>query len=86
MLRKRDTLPGRAWQCFVKIHPFPQFAPKREPPGVPGETTGEAVRRNAQNSSALSVSRMGSRKGTLFLLFSRLLWEPFPGLIWEPLW
>ena len=72
MLRKRDTLPGRAWQCFVKIHPFPQFAPKREPPGEPGETAGEAVWRNGQNSLALSVSKMASREGALFVLFSLL--------------
>ena len=51
MLRKRDTLPGRAWRCFVKIHPFPHFAPKREPPGVPGGGTGDA----------LGVSLTGSR-------------------------
>ena len=60
MLRKRDPLPGRAWRCLVKIHPFPQFAPKREPPGVPGEAAGEAVWRKGQNSSALSVSQMAS--------------------------
>ena len=66
MLRKRETLRSRACQCLVKIHPFPHFAPKREPPGVPGGGTGEAVWRNAQNSLALSVSKMGSRKGTLF--------------------
>ena len=86
MLRKRDTLPGRAWRCFVKIHPFPQFAPKREPPGEPGETAGEAVWRNGQNSSALSVSKMASREGALFLLFSLLFREPFPVPIWEPFW
>ena len=44
----------------MKIHLFPQLAPKRKPLGEPGEAVGEAVWRNGPNSLALSVSQMAS--------------------------
>ena len=86
MLRKRDTLPGRAWRCFMKIHLFSQLAPKRQPLGVPGEAVGEAVWRNGPNSLAHTGPQMDSREGALVVLLSLLFREPFLVPIWEPFW
>ena len=80
MLRKRDTLPGRAWRCFVKIHLFPQFAPKREPPGEPGEAVGEAVWRKGPNSLAHTGPQMGLLRRCPF----RTCWSPFGGAVSDP--
>ena len=68
----------------MKIHLFPQLAPKREPLGEPGEAVAEAVWRKGPNSLAHTGPQMASREGALFLLFSLLFREPFLVPIWEP--